>query len=117
MTHLADKICTVASENENLSEKDIPHYRAQIHSEWQLKEEKLKRRFNFKGFNEALEFIHDVSELIEREGHHPEITLNYGEAELEFSTPEVNGLHENDFIMAAKIDRHHTKHTKNKKSS
>jgi len=105
MTHLTDKICKVASEGENLSEKDIPHYRAQIHSDWQIQEEKLERKFTFRDLSEALDYTQKISDIVEREGHHPEIQLNYGEARIKFSTQEVEGLHENDFIMAAKIDR------------
>lgn len=105
MTHLADKICKVASEEEGLSQKDIPHYRAQLDNEWQIKEEKLERKFHLQDLSEALNYTQKITEIVEREGHHPEIHLNYGEARIIFSTKEVAGLHENDFIMAAKIDK------------
>ena len=105
MTHLTDKICKVASEGEDLSEKDIPHYRAQINSDWQIKEEKLERKFHLQDLSEALDYTQKISDLVDREGHHPEINISYGETTLTFSTNEVEGLHENDFIMAAKIDK------------
>lgn len=105
MTHLADKICTVASEDEGLKGDDVPHYSAQLHSDWRIEEKSLKRNFMFRDFSEAVEFADEISELVDQQGHHPEVNLSYGEAELRFSTEEVEGLHENDFIMAAKIDR------------
>ncbi len=110
MTHLADKICTVASENEGIKEDEIPHYMAQIHGDWQIEdEEALKRKFTFKGFIEAVNWAEGLTELVESQGHHPEITITYGTAEIKFHTPEVQGLHENDFIMAARIDKHQRK--------
>lgn len=105
MTHLADKICTVASGDEGLQGNDVPHYRAQLHDNWRIEEDSLKRKFMFQDFSKAVEFADEISELVDQQGHHPEVNLSYGEAELKFSTQEVEGLHENDFIMAAKIDR------------
>jgi 4a-hydroxytetrahydrobiopterin dehydratase len=46
-----------------------------------------------------------VGELAEREAHHPDISFGWGYAEVSLQTKKINGLHENDFILAAKIDR------------
>jgi 4a-hydroxytetrahydrobiopterin dehydratase len=50
-------------------------------------------------------FVQRVGELAEREGHHPDIGFGWGYATVSLSTKKIKGLHENDFIMASKIDR------------
>ncbi len=65
---------------------------------------KLKRKFKFKNFAEALAFVNRVGALAESEGHHPDIRFGWGYAEITLFTHAVGGLSENDFILAAKID-------------
>jgi 4a-hydroxytetrahydrobiopterin dehydratase len=65
----------------------------------------LKKPFKFRDFRSALEFVNRVGELAEAEGHHPDITLGWGKAEITLWTHAAGGLTENDFILAAKIDR------------
>ena len=66
----------------------------------------LSRSFTFKNFKEALAFVNKVGNLSEEEGHHPDINLfNYKNVLITLSTHAINGLSENDFIVAAKIDR------------
>jgi pterin-4a-carbinolamine dehydratase len=64
-----------------------------------------KRHFRFRNFREALTFVREVGELAETEGHHPDISLGWGNATVSLQTKNIKGLHENDFIMATKIDR------------
>jgi 4a-hydroxytetrahydrobiopterin dehydratase len=75
---------------------------------WDLIEEdgikKLRRSFNFSNFAEALEFTNRVGEMAEKEKHHPIITLTWGRATVTWYTHKIEGLHESDFIMAAKTD-------------
>src|SRR5262249_20795931 len=61
--------------------------------------------FRFSNFREALGFVADVSDLAETEGHHPDISFGWGYATISLRTKKIKGLHENDFIMASKIDR------------
>ena len=56
-------------------------------------------------FREALTFVQEVGELAEAEGHHPNISFGWGNATVSLQTKKIKGLHENDFIMATKIDR------------
>lgn len=74
--------------------------------DWQLLENatRLERRFTFKTFGAALAFVNRVGDLAEAEGHHPDITFGWGYAHVLFYTHKINGLHENDFIMAAKVN-------------
>lgn len=76
---------------------------------WQLEEKgshrQLVKEFKFKNFKLALDFINKVGELSEAEGHHPNIYLyNWNRLRLELYTHAIDGLSENDFIMAAKIN-------------
>jgi 4a-hydroxytetrahydrobiopterin dehydratase len=56
-------------------------------------------------FREALTFVQEIGELAEAEGHHPNISFGWGNATVSLQTKKIKGLHENDFIMATKIDR------------
>ncbi len=64
----------------------------------------LEKNFKFKNFLESQKFINDVGRLSENEGHHPEITFGWGYAKICITTHAIEGLSENDFILAAKID-------------
>jgi 4a-hydroxytetrahydrobiopterin dehydratase len=63
----------------------------------------LFRKFGFKNFQKALEFTNRVGALAEEEGHHPDILVGWGKAEVTMWTHAVNGLTLNDFILASKI--------------
>jgi len=66
---------------------------------------RIERDFKFANFAEAMAFVNQVGGLAEAEGHHPDIAFGWGYAHLTLTTHKIKGLHENDFIMAAKIDR------------
>ena len=93
---------------------EYPHSRASklssLHArapDWQLAEEahRIERSFRFRNFREALTFVREIGELAEVEGHHPNISFGWGNATVSLQTKKIHGLHENDFIMATKIDR------------
>jgi len=65
----------------------------------------VTRAFKFKNFVDALAFVNKVGALAEQQGHHPDIFLAWGKAEVTTWTHSINGLSESDFILAAKIDR------------
>jgi 4a-hydroxytetrahydrobiopterin dehydratase len=64
----------------------------------------IQRTYRFKNFREALGFVQRAGELAEAEGHHPDIAFGWGYATVSLQTRKIKGLHENDFIMAAKLD-------------
>ena len=64
----------------------------------------LIKEYKFKNFREALDFTNKVGELAELQGHHPDIYLAWGKVKLIIWTHKINGLHKNDFILAAKAD-------------
>ena len=75
--------------------------------QWQLLEEahRIERSFRFSNFREALTFVQEIGELAEAESHHPNISFGWGNATVSLQTKKIKGLHQNDFIMATKIDR------------
>lgn len=75
-------------------------------SNWTLVEDReIEKNYIFKDFTEALEFMNEVGRIAENEGHHPDLKLhNYKEVDVRISTHAIDGLSENDFILAAKID-------------
>jgi 4a-hydroxytetrahydrobiopterin dehydratase len=75
---------------------------------WTVEEEHhIRREFRFPDFKQALDFVNRVGALAEEQGHHPDILLAWGRAQITLWTHKIDGLSESDFIMAAKIDRLH----------
>lgn len=66
---------------------------------------RLQREFRFKNFAEALTFTQNVGETAEEQGHHPVIITEWGKVTVTWWTHKIKGLHNNDFIMAAKTDK------------
>lgn len=71
---------------------------------WTLFAASIEKQFEFKDFDEAMQFVNAVAEIAETEGHHPDITVRYNKVTLELMTHAIGGLSMNDFILAAKID-------------
>jgi 4a-hydroxytetrahydrobiopterin dehydratase len=65
----------------------------------------LEKKFFFKNFIESKRFVDEVSKISEQEGHHPEIIFGWGYVKINITTHAIEGLSENDFILAAKIDK------------
>ena len=65
---------------------------------------KIERKYTLLHFLEAIEFVNKIAELSENEGHHPNISISYNLVIIEVYTHAINGLSENDFILAVKID-------------
>jgi len=73
---------------------------------WEVvNEHHVTRKFEFPDFRKALAFVNRVGELAEQQGHHPDILLAWGRAEVTVFTHKVDGLTESDFILAAKIEK------------
>ena len=73
---------------------------------WDVRDDshRIERTFQFKNFAEAFAFVQRVADLAEAEGHHPDVRFGWGYATVSLQTKKIKGLHENDFIMAAKLD-------------
>lgn len=89
-----------------LTPQEAEKYRSNV-PDWELLDNatKIKRTFRCRDFMEAMALAEQVGELCEQEGHHPDITFGWGYCKIVFQTHKINGLHENDFIMAAKVNR------------
>ena len=106
-TALVEKTCTpcrggippLTAEEVSVLYKQVP--------DWTIRDDarRIERTYPFKNFAQAFMFVHKVAELAEAEGHHPDVSFGWGYAMVSLQTKKIKGLHENDFIMAAKIDR------------
>jgi 4a-hydroxytetrahydrobiopterin dehydratase len=68
--------------------------------------DKIYREYTFKDFAQLMKFVNKVARLAEKEGHHPDICIyRWNHLRLELYTHKINGLHQNDFILAAKINK------------
>ena len=90
-----------------LSDEEIDLYYRQLES-WSVVERdgirRLEKSFKFNDFAEALAFTNKVGEIAEKEGHRPDILTEWGKVTISWWTHKIDGLHKNDFIMAAKTD-------------
>jgi 4a-hydroxytetrahydrobiopterin dehydratase len=104
---LAEKKCTPCRGGVlPLTPEEAQQFQVQT-ANWELRDgsHRIERTFTFSNFQEALGFVRNVGDLAEAEGHHPDIRFGWGYATISLRTKKIKGLHENDFIMASKIDR------------
>ena len=73
---------------------------------WSLSEDSkmISRRFEFKGFFRTMSFINAMAWVVNNENHHPDFSAGYNYCEVGFTTHAIDGLSENDFICAAKVN-------------
>lgn len=72
---------------------------------WQLSNHKISKTFAFQNYYQTMAFVNAVAWISHRENHHPDMTVGYNQCHVEYTTHAINGLSENDFICAAKIDK------------
>jgi len=79
----------------------------QLSTEWGLAEDarSIRREFKFKDFYRTMSFVNALAHIANLEDHHPDLEVGYGSCRVRFTTHAIQGLSENDFICAAKIDR------------
>lgn len=109
MTELSQLKCVACRGGDpSLTEAEIAELLPQV-PEWTLVERDgiphLQRIFKFKNYAQSLEFTNKVAAIAEEQDHHPLIVLEWGRVAVQWWTHVVNGLHKNDFIMAAKVDK------------
>ncbi|HZL09295.1 MAG TPA: 4a-hydroxytetrahydrobiopterin dehydratase [Prolixibacteraceae bacterium] len=86
--------------------KQIAEYRENIEDGWNvIAYKKITKDFHFGKYDQTISFVNKVAALAEEENHHPVLHVYYGHVVVELWTHSVNGLSENDFILAAKIDK------------
>jgi 4a-hydroxytetrahydrobiopterin dehydratase len=106
MPDLASKTCVPCKGGvPTLKGQELESYLNQVDRWSVVREHHLGKTFKFPDFREALAFVNRVGEIAEQQGHHPDILLTWGKAEITLWTHAIDGLTESDFIMAAKIDQ------------
>lgn len=105
-TRLARKECEPChGDVPPLPREEIEELRRGLDAGWEVVEDHhVEKAFEFDDFATALEFVNRVGELAEAEGHHPELRLTWGRVDVRIWTHAIDGLTENDFILAAKIE-------------
>jgi 4a-hydroxytetrahydrobiopterin dehydratase len=109
MAMLAELKCTVCQAGDQpLTDTEIKEFSRQV-PDWHLIEQdgvkKLQRTYQFADYPAALAFTQAVGLAAEAAGHHPAILTEWGKVTVTWWTHKIHGLHENDFIMAAKTDQ------------
>ena len=108
MSQLSQQQCEACrSDAPQVSEQEIKTLQREI-PEWSLVERdgipQLERVFAFRNFKQALAFTNQVGDLAEQAGHHPALLTEWGKVTVTWWTHAINGLHKNDFILAARTD-------------
>ena len=71
---------------------------------WQFRDGVIGKTYEFKNYYQTMAFVNAAAWVSHREDHHPDMTVGYNKCKVEYSTHAINGLSENDFICAAKLD-------------
>lgn len=99
----------VPSGTEPLSASAIQSLRQQV-PDWTVGNNRLQRRFNFDSYLAGIQFVDRVAQSADNQDHHPHIEIDYGQVTVEWWTHTIDGLHRNDFIMAARTDQIYATH-------
>jgi 4a-hydroxytetrahydrobiopterin dehydratase len=109
MNNLAEGVCEACkADAPRVSEAEAEVLLQQL-PDWEIEDLDgiaiLEREYDFKNFAAALAFTNRVGELAEAANHHPVLVTEWGKVTVEWWTHKINGLHKNDFVMAAKTER------------
>ena len=110
MTDLADKKCIPCEGGITGFEITEIHKYLKMVDAWEVKADEDKiyyliKNFKFKNYIESQNFVNKVGAIAEKEGHHPDIWFGWGYAKIKIFTHAIKGLHESDFVLAAKVDK------------
>lgn len=88
-----------------LDHAEILQFLPNLTLEWKVIDDaRLQREFRFGSFMESMVFVNDVAAIAEEEGHHPDVSIHFTRVVIELTTHSINGLSDNDFILARKIE-------------
>jgi len=107
MTELTTRQCASPAKGTNpLDGKPLDDLVAQIHEDWSVAADQLsiERDFGFSNFHQTMAFVNAVAWIAHQQNHHPDMEIGYKHCRVRYSTHEVGGLSENDFICAARIE-------------
>jgi 4a-hydroxytetrahydrobiopterin dehydratase len=104
---LADRTCKPCEGGvQPLAAEAATELLSALHADWTYDETaaEISRLFEFPSFARTIAFANAVAWIATVEGHHPEMTVNYGNCRVMYRTTAIDGLSDNDFICAAKVD-------------
>lgn len=107
MESLAKKRCLPCEGGvAKLTLDEIHQYLKQL-PDWQLSEDQksIFRDFKFKNYHQVMAFVNAVAWIAHRENHHPDLSVHYNHCKVCYNTHALDGLSDNDFICAAKVDK------------
>lgn len=87
-----------------LSKEEISSRLSQMPG-WSLSGDVIQRKYSFKAFLQAIEFVNAIAKAAEQANHHPDITINYNQVTISLSTHSESGITDKDFQLAAAIDK------------
>jgi len=89
-----------------LGREEIAPLLAKLDADWHsVDDHHLERSYRFKNFAQALAYVNRVGAMAEQQNHHPDLHLAWGKVKVEIWTHKIDGLHESDFVFAAKCDQ------------
>ena len=107
MTDLTAKKCVPCEGGiDPLTREQAQTLMKQLNSDWRLADDgkSIHREWKFRNFFHTMSFVNAVAHIANAEDHHPDLEVGYGVCRMKFTTHAINGLSENDFICAAKVD-------------
>ncbi len=109
MTNLSKMHCLACRGDQPVvSEAQVDQFMSEV-PDWQVAEvagvRRLVRVFKFRNFAEAIAFTDKVGAIAEQEDHHPLLITEWGKVTVNWWTHKLHGLHQNDFVMAARTDQ------------
>jgi len=107
MTELSDRKCVPCEGGvAALTRAEAEKLRAKLAADWTLADDakSIRRELKFKDFYRAMSFANAIAHIANIEDHHPDIEVGWGYCRVVYRTHAINGLSENDFICAARID-------------
>ncbi|MDP3699206.1 MAG: 4a-hydroxytetrahydrobiopterin dehydratase [Nanoarchaeota archaeon] len=102
---LQDKKCDCTTTNvQKLTPKGIDELLKEVPG-WEVVDgHHLSKEYKFKKYLDGVQFVNQLAAIAEEQNHHPDIYLTWGKVRVEIYTHVINGLSDNDFILAAKYD-------------
>ncbi len=107
MTNLSDKKCVPCEGGvAKMAKTEINNY-LKLVPNWNVNADYtiISRKFDFKGYYKTISFVNAIAWLANQENHHPDLEVSYNCCLVKFTTHAINGLSDNDFICAAKVDK------------
>ena len=108
MTSLTTRTCVPCEGGVTpLSRAGTAELMHKLHAHWRLAADNtdIRRAFSFPDFYHTMSFVNAVAHIANAEDHHPDLEIGYNYCRVRYQTHAINGLHDNDFICAAKIDQ------------